>query len=116
MHRKRGDELLPRLLSVKTRLERSTLASEHAIRLRGAAENASDQSIWPISAELNRQRIVVLNLREIHRLMLKQNLEVSDNITIQQMWDGIVRGAARTMTLYEELLSSDLLRFSHSFL
>ncbi|EXJ55283.1 hypothetical protein A1O7_08210 [Cladophialophora yegresii CBS 114405] len=114
-HRKCEGDLLPRLLSVKDRLEQSDLASERAFRLLQPSEDVSKQLIWPISAKLNRQRVVTLILRAIHRVMLEQNLEVTRDVTVQQIWEGIVRSAAKMMTLYEELLSSDLLKYGHSF-
>jgi hypothetical protein len=101
---------------VKGRLEQTDLASERAFRLLHPGDDMSEQSIWPISAELNRQRVVILILRAIHRVMLEQNVEVTDKVTVQQIWEGIVRSAARMMALYEELLSSDLLKYGHSFL
>ncbi|OCT49372.1 hypothetical protein CLCR_04579 [Cladophialophora carrionii] len=114
-HRKCEGNLLPHLLSVKDRLEQSDLASERAFRLLHPGEDVSAQSIWPISAKLNRQRVVILILRAIHRVMLEQNLEVTHNVTVEQIWEGIVRSAAKMMALYEELLSSDLLKYGHSF-
>ncbi|OAL38296.1 hypothetical protein AYO20_02355 [Fonsecaea nubica] len=115
-HRRHEDSLLPRLISVKTRLEQMDLASERATRSYTTADALVEYSIWPISVELNRQRIMALTFRVMHKVLLEHDSGFSNSLTVQQVRDGIIKCAARTMALYEELLSSDVLKYSHSFL
>ena len=104
------DQLYSRLTHPKAE------TTSHTYSAVGATEKVSDDHMWLAFLQLNRERIVALSHRYLHKVLLEVGSSGQNTPTLTQNREALVRSASRTMLLYDELLSLDLLKHSHSFM
>lgn len=115
-----SDQHLAKLLSLREQLNIRVTGTDRSIDFEQEPEiidnETFDNRIWLVTLELNRQRIIALNHRAIQKLSVETNKPGMRLPNLVHNREAIVRSAAKTVALFEDLLSADLLRYTHSFL
>ncbi|EXJ69764.1 uncharacterized protein A1O5_06835 [Cladophialophora psammophila CBS 110553] len=73
-------------------------------------------NMWLTFLHINYERIVALNCRYLHKILSETAITHADTPRLQDIRTSIVRSAARSINLYEDLLVVGTLRYSHGFM
>jgi hypothetical protein len=114
-------ERLARLLSLRDQLYNrkpnptiETCSSTYSTV--GMAKTAPNDHMWLTFLQLNRERILTLGHRYLHKVLVEEGAISPDAPTVIENREALVRSASRKIHLFDELSSLGLLKYSQGFL
>lgn len=108
-------QLQLRLSTDTQALQASLLSQQQNVEV-GEAHKTLDDRRWTLFLQLGYERVVALNSRALQNLLGQDGMQMDNVPTWSQLRTSIVKSAAKSLQIFEELLIHDLLKYSHSFM
>jgi len=93
-----------------------TLMPSLSHKIGGEGQDKNDEKRWIMYLQLSCERTVSTNCRYLQRHLSQYRSSEPNLPTWSQLRNEIVRSAANTLHIYEELLTFDFLRYAPNFL
>lgn len=103
-------------LSTDTQALQTSLVSQQQNVEVDEAHKTLDDKRWTLFLQLGYERVVALNSRALQNLLGQDGMQMDNVPTWSQLRTSIVKSAAKSLQIFEELLTHDLLKYSHSFM